>query len=235
MCNSVLGVESGSYIIRYLQKEQMESKMTGNGFWLKKKLLPAILSLFASFASEWSWGLPCFFLGGSSRTPERSWNVVEWNPCCLLTCCHWKNYGRCSWDMLDIPSWSALPGRHDMSSQVIRIYELTVSRCWCKVNMQPPDTLWNFQSSQSPAPLRISQVRGEDIKRLLFIGVGCQVQALRSVEEDLGLDELYVLGTNLCGITPGTPRQGSQLGCQWGQRRWAFESDQIWPDIYIYI
>lgn len=40
------------------------------------------------------------------------------------------------------------------------------------------------------------QVHGEDIKRLLFIGVGCQVQALRSVEEDLGLDELYVLGTN---------------------------------------
>ena len=26
--------------------------------------------------------------------------------------------------------------------------------------------------------------------------MGCQVQALRSVEEDLGLDELYVLGTN---------------------------------------
>ncbi|CAL1132732.1 unnamed protein product [Cladocopium goreaui] len=42
----------------------------------------------------------------------------------------------------------------------------------------------------------VEEVRGEDIKRLLFIGVGCQVQALRSVEEDLGLDELYVLGTN---------------------------------------
>jgi coenzyme F420-reducing hydrogenase beta subunit len=34
------------------------------------------------------------------------------------------------------------------------------------------------------------------VKRLLFIGVGCQVQALRSVEHYLGLDKLYVLGTN---------------------------------------
>lgn len=34
------------------------------------------------------------------------------------------------------------------------------------------------------------------MKRLLFIGVGCQVQALRSVEKYLGLDKLYVLGTN---------------------------------------
>lgn len=35
-----------------------------------------------------------------------------------------------------------------------------------------------------------------DIKRLLFIGVGCQVQALRAIEADLGLEKLYVLGTN---------------------------------------
>lgn len=34
------------------------------------------------------------------------------------------------------------------------------------------------------------------IRRLLFIGVGCQVQALRAVEEDLGLEALYVVGTN---------------------------------------
>jgi len=37
---------------------------------------------------------------------------------------------------------------------------------------------------------------GRDIKRLLFIGVGCQVQALRAIESDLGLEKLYVLGTN---------------------------------------
>ncbi|CAK7327359.1 unnamed protein product [Dovyalis caffra] len=34
------------------------------------------------------------------------------------------------------------------------------------------------------------------VKRLLFCGVGCQVQALRSVERHLNLDKLYVLGTN---------------------------------------
>lgn len=34
------------------------------------------------------------------------------------------------------------------------------------------------------------------IRSLLFVGVGCQVQALRAVEAHLGLDALYVLGTN---------------------------------------
>lgn len=43
------------------------------------------------------------------------------------------------------------------------------------------------------------------VKRLLFIGVGCQVQALRSVEQYLGLDQLYVLGTN---CVDNGPRQG---------------------------
>lgn len=33
------------------------------------------------------------------------------------------------------------------------------------------------------------------IKRLLFCGVGCSVQAFRSIEKDLGLEEVYVLGT----------------------------------------
>ena len=34
------------------------------------------------------------------------------------------------------------------------------------------------------------------LKRVLFCGVGCQVQALRSVEHHLNLDELYVVGTH---------------------------------------
>lgn len=42
----------------------------------------------------------------------------------------------------------------------------------------------------------LATVEALDVKRLLFIGVGCQVQALRSVEKYLGLDALYVLGTN---------------------------------------
>ena len=42
----------------------------------------------------------------------------------------------------------------------------------------------------------LAEVEARGLKRLLFIGVGCAVQALRSVERHLGLDELYVLGTN---------------------------------------
>mmetsp|Transcript_24053 Transcript_24053/g.29125 ORF Transcript_24053/g.29125 Transcript_24053/m.29125 type:complete len:514 (-) Transcript_24053:44-1585(-) len=44
-----------------------------------------------------------------------------------------------------------------------------------------------------------------DVKRLLFIGVGCQVQALRSIEPYLGLEKLYVVGTN---CTDNGPREG---------------------------
>ena len=44
-----------------------------------------------------------------------------------------------------------------------------------------------------------------DVKRLLFIGVGCQVQALRAVERHLGLEKLYVLGTN---CVDNGPREG---------------------------
>ena len=40
------------------------------------------------------------------------------------------------------------------------------------------------------------------VRRLLFCGVGCAVQALRSVEADLDLDELYVLGTNCADNSP---------------------------------
>lgn len=40
----------------------------------------------------------------------------------------------------------------------------------------------------------LEQLPGSGIRRLLAIGVGCQVQALRAVQDSLGLDELYVLG-----------------------------------------
>ena len=33
------------------------------------------------------------------------------------------------------------------------------------------------------------------LKRVLVIGVGCQIQALRAIEKKLGLEKLYVLGT----------------------------------------
>ncbi|PNH06770.1 7-hydroxymethyl chlorophyll a reductase, chloroplastic [Tetrabaena socialis] len=42
----------------------------------------------------------------------------------------------------------------------------------------------------------LATVEALQVKKLLFIGVGCQVQALRAIEPYLGLDKLYVLGTN---------------------------------------
>ena len=41
----------------------------------------------------------------------------------------------------------------------------------------------------------LEQIEQSGMKRLLVIGVGCQIQALRAVEQKLGLEKLYVLGT----------------------------------------
>ena len=48
----------------------------------------------------------------------------------------------------------------------------------------------------SPNLETLATVEAAGVKRLLFIGVGCQVQALRAIEPYLGLDALYVIGTN---------------------------------------
>ncbi|MBW4629190.1 MAG: Coenzyme F420 hydrogenase/dehydrogenase, beta subunit C-terminal domain [Brasilonema octagenarum HA4186-MV1] len=47
----------------------------------------------------------------------------------------------------------------------------------------------------SPNLSVLEQVEKSGMKRLLVIGVGCQIQALRAVEKQLGLEKLYVLGT----------------------------------------
>ncbi|MEN9202026.1 MAG: Coenzyme F420 hydrogenase/dehydrogenase, beta subunit C-terminal domain [Thermostichus sp. DG_1_6_bins_120] len=47
----------------------------------------------------------------------------------------------------------------------------------------------------SPNLSVLEQVEQSGLKRLLVIGVGCQIQALRAVEKRLGLEKLYVLGT----------------------------------------
>jgi 3,8-divinyl protochlorophyllide a 8-vinyl-reductase (ferredoxin) len=47
----------------------------------------------------------------------------------------------------------------------------------------------------SPNLSILEQVEKSGMKRLLVIGVGCQIQALRAVEKQLGLEKLYVLGT----------------------------------------
>ncbi len=47
----------------------------------------------------------------------------------------------------------------------------------------------------SPNLSVLELVEQSGMKRLLVIGVGCQIQALRAVEQQLGLEKLYVLGT----------------------------------------
>jgi coenzyme F420-reducing hydrogenase beta subunit len=47
----------------------------------------------------------------------------------------------------------------------------------------------------SPNLSVLEEVEKSGMKRLLVIGVGCQIQALRAVEKSLGLEKLYVLGT----------------------------------------
>lgn len=47
----------------------------------------------------------------------------------------------------------------------------------------------------SPNLSVLEEIEQSGMKRLLVIGVGCQIQALRAVEKELGLEKLYVLGT----------------------------------------
>ncbi len=47
----------------------------------------------------------------------------------------------------------------------------------------------------SPNLSILEEIEKSGLKRLLVIGVGCQIQALRAIEDRLGLERLYVLGT----------------------------------------
>ncbi len=46
----------------------------------------------------------------------------------------------------------------------------------------------------SPTLEVLPEVKASGLKRLAFIGMGCQVHALRCIEADLGLEQLYVIG-----------------------------------------
>ncbi|WP_110987115.1 Coenzyme F420 hydrogenase/dehydrogenase, beta subunit C-terminal domain [Acaryochloris thomasi] len=59
----------------------------------------------------------------------------------------------------------------------------------------------------SPNLSILEQIEQSGLKRLLVIGVGCQIQALRSVQDKLGLEKLYVLGTP---CVDNVPRDGLQ-------------------------
>ena len=59
--------------------------------------------------------------------------------------------------------------------------------------------------SLAPSLAILDEVREDKaIRRLLFCGVGCSVQALRAVEDDLDLDDLFVLGTNCVDNSPNS-------------------------------
>ena len=61
--------------------------------------------------------------------------------------------------------------------------------------------------SLSPNLSVLAEVEARGLKKVLFIGVGCAVSALRTVEPYLGLEALYVLGTN---CTDNGTRDGFQ-------------------------
>ena len=48
----------------------------------------------------------------------------------------------------------------------------------------------------SPSLAVLAEVEARGLRRVMFVGVGCAVQALRAVEHHLGLEKLYVVGTN---------------------------------------
>lgn len=47
----------------------------------------------------------------------------------------------------------------------------------------------------SPNLSVLDEIERSGLKRVLAIGVGCQIQALRAVQDQMGLEKLYVLGT----------------------------------------
>ncbi|WAS05109.1 Coenzyme F420 hydrogenase/dehydrogenase, beta subunit C-terminal domain [Gloeomargaritales cyanobacterium VI4D9] len=59
----------------------------------------------------------------------------------------------------------------------------------------------------SPNLNLLDEIERSGMRRLLVIGVGCQIQALRAVEKHLGLEKLYVLGTP---CVDNVPRAGLQ-------------------------
>jgi coenzyme F420-reducing hydrogenase beta subunit len=55
----------------------------------------------------------------------------------------------------------------------------------------------------APSLQVLDQIKADkSIRNLLFCGVGCAVQAFRAVEQDLNLDQVYVMGTNCVDNSP---------------------------------
>jgi coenzyme F420-reducing hydrogenase beta subunit len=66
--------------------------------------------------------------------------------------------------------------------------------------------------SLAPSLKVLDEIRTADppVRKLLFCGVGCAVQAFRIVQNDLGLEVVYVLGTNCADNSP-TPEAATQF------------------------
>jgi coenzyme F420-reducing hydrogenase beta subunit len=63
----------------------------------------------------------------------------------------------------------------------------------------------------APSLRVLDEIQNDDsIRRLLFCGVGCAVQAFRAVQDQLHLDEVYVLGTNCADNSP-TPEAAERF------------------------
>ena len=63
----------------------------------------------------------------------------------------------------------------------------------------------------APSLRVLDEIRNDSsIRRLLFCGVGCAVQAFRTIQDDLGLDEVFVLGTNCADNSP-TPQAANKF------------------------
>jgi len=63
----------------------------------------------------------------------------------------------------------------------------------------------------APSLRVLDEIQQDDsVKRLLFCGVGCAVQAFRAVQDQLQLEQVYVLGTNCADNSP-TPEAAERF------------------------
>ena len=62
----------------------------------------------------------------------------------------------------------------------------------------------------APSLRVLDEIKDSDIKKLLFCGVGCAVQAFRAIQHELQLEQVYVLGTNCADNSP-TPEDAREF------------------------
>ena len=80
----------------------------------------------------------------------------------------------------------------------------------------------------------LPEIEQSGVKRLVVCGVGCQIQALRSVERHLGLEKLFVLGTNCVDNAPARAALDKFLhvASRWPESAVSYE---FMPDYHVHI